>query len=235
MIEAPRIHYHQLLSPVVRPALALWLCITLLGCTTTPEAPRTKILTPEQQSRLLDLQYAALEALDRGHFSAPFNDSAEDIFARMLALNPDSDIAQRGVEQIVEHHIDVALRALAAGQKKSARRALAHARRLDPQHPSIAPTENQLNLLANAQFVRIDLPRGNIQRAPQATEEQLRRLHAQLDGNLRCRFTIAVNSDDQGRFVYQLLKQLLTNAQTAQAPRAAIVISSPNRVEATCF
>ena len=206
----------------------------LLGCS-APALPPAKILTPEQQNRLLDLEYAAIEAIDRRHFTTPYSNSASEFYAQMLALDPDSAIAQRGIEQIVEHHIDVTLRALAAGQRHAAQRALALARELDPQHPSIAPTENQLNLLANAQFIRIDLPSGDVRQAPQATVQQMQRLQAQLDRTLRCRFTIAVASDVQGRFVYRLLKQRLNSAKTMPAPSAAIVISSPNRVEATCF
>ena len=143
-----------------------------------------------------------------------------------------NEAAQRGIEQIVEHHIDVALKALAGRQQASAERALAHARRLDPQHPSIAPTENQLNLLANSKFVRIELPRGDLRKAIQRTRSQLRQLQAPLDEKLKCRFTIAVSSDDQGRLVYQLLKERLQQTLTMSA---AIIISSPNRLEGTCF
>jgi tetratricopeptide (TPR) repeat protein len=232
MIKVPRIHYHQGLTLLIKTALTTILCLMIMSCTTAPQAPVKKVLTTEQQSRLVNLEYAALDALERLHFSRPYADSAEQIFSQMLTLDPNNKEAQRGIEQIVEHHIDVALKALAGRQQASAERALAHARRLDPQHPSIAPTENQLNLLANSKFVRIDLPRGDVRQATKATKEQLQRLQAQLDANSRCRFSIAVSSDDQGRFVYQLLKQRLQHAFTMSA---AIIISSPNRVEGTCF
>lgn len=232
MIKALKIHYHRPLQKLIEAALTTMLCLMVMSCTTAPQAPLKKVLTTEQQSRLVNLEYAALDALERMHFSTPYADSAEQIFTQILALDPNSSVAQRGIEQIVEHHIDVALRALAGRQQASAKRALAHARRLDPQHPSIAPTENQLNLLANSKFVRINLPKGDVRQATKATKAQLQHLQAQLDENFRCRFTIAVSSDDQGRFVYQLLKERLQHALTLSA---AVIISSPNRVEGTCF
>ena len=232
MIKVPRILTHQGLTPLIKTALTTMFCLLLMSCTTAPEAPLKKVLTEEQQSRLLNLEYAALDALERMHFSRPYADSAEQIFSQMLTLDPNNKAAQRGIEQIVEHHINVALKALAGRQQASAERALAHARRLDPQHPSIAPTENQLNLLANSKFVRIELPRGDLRKAIQATKSQLRQLQTQLHEKLRCRFTIAVSSDDQGRLVYQLLKERLQQTLTMSA---AIIISSPNRVEGTCF
>ena len=232
MKKVPRILNHEGKTPLVTIAFTTILCLTLMSCTTAPEAPLKKVLTEEQQSRLLNLEYAALDALERMHFSRPYADSAEQIFNQMLTLDPNNEAAQRGIEQIVEHHIDVALKALAGRQQASAERALAHARRLDPQHPSIAPTENQLNLLANSKFVRIELPRGDLRKAIQPTRSQLRQLQAQLDEKLKCRFTIAVSSDDQGRLVYQLLKERLQQTVTMSA---AIIISSPNRVEGTCF
>ncbi len=232
MIKVPRILNHQGLTPLIKTALTTMFCLMVISCTTAPEAPPKKVLTEEQQSRLVNLEYAALDALERMHFSRPYADSAEQIFSQMLALDPNNKAAQRGIEQIVEHHIDVALKALAGRQQASAERALAHARRLDPQHPSIAPTENQLNLLANSKFVRIDLPKGDLRKAIQAAKLQLRQLQTQLDEKLRCRFTIAVSSDDQGRLVYQLLRERLQQTLTMSA---AIIISSPNRVEGTCF
>lgn len=232
MIKALRIHCHQRLTQLIETALITMFCLMMMSCTAPPQAPLKTVLTEEQQSRLVNLEHAALDALERMHFSAPYADSAEQIFSQMLALDPNNSVAQRGMEQIVEHHIDVALKALAGRQQASAKRALAHARRLDPQHPSIAPTENQLNLLANSKFVRINLPRGDVRQATKAIKAQLQHLQTQLDKNLRCRFTIAVSSDDQGRFVYQLLKERLQHALTVSA---AIIISSPNRVEGTCF
>lgn len=235
MIKVPRILYHRGLTPFIASALTAIVCLMLMSCTTAPDAPLEKVLSTEQQNRLVDLEYAALDALERMHFSRPYDNSAEQIFSQMLALDPDNTVAQRGIEQIVEYHIDVALKALAGRQQASAKRALAHARRLDPQHPSIEPTENQLALLANSKFVRIKLPSGDVRQAKQATTEQLQRLQAQLDPSLRCRFTIAVSSDKQGRFVYQLLKERLQNNKGAMTLSAGIIISSPNRVEGTCF
>ena len=235
MIKVPTIHCHQLLSRFTRAALAAWFCLTLMSCATAPLAPPPENLTAEQQSRLLDLEYAALDAIDRMQFSSPYANSAEEIFTQMLALDPTNLAARRGFEQIVEHHIDVALRALAGRQQSSAQRALDHARRLDPQHPSIIPTENQLALLANSKFVRIKLPRGDVRQARHATTEQLRRLLEQLDRTLRCRFTIAVSNDEQGRFVYRLLKERLQSSKGTMPLSAGIIISSPNRVEGTCF
>ncbi len=184
---------------------------------------------------LIELEYAALDALNRQHISLPQAGSAEDLYNQMLAIDPTNEPALRGIEQVVEHHVAAALDALATGQIALANSALARARRLDPSHPSIAPTENQLQLLAKAEFVRIDLPRGDLREQAYQTMQQLSNLVSQLEQQLNCRFTIAVTSDAQGRYVYQLLKRRLAEHSTNQRLRAGIVISSPNRVEGTCY
>ena len=180
---------------------------------------------------LIELEYAALDALNRNHISSPRADSAEDLYQQMLAIDPTNETASRGIERVIEHHINAALDALASRQTTLATNALAEAQRLDPSHPSIAPTEYQLQLLAKAEFVRIDLPGGDLREQAYQTMQRLDTLAARLE----CRFTIAVTSDAQGRYVYQLLKQRLAERATNQRLRAGIVISSPNRVEGTCY
>ena len=93
---------------------------------------------------LIELEYAALDALNRKHISSPRADSAEDLYQQMLAIDPTNETASRGIERVVEHHINAALDALASRQTTLATNALAEARRLDPSHPSVAPTEYQL-------------------------------------------------------------------------------------------
>jgi hypothetical protein len=241
MIEAPTTHYHRPLTHYRALVILswVWLCALLGGCAylpqQSPENPIPQVLSPQQQDALLTLEYAALDALQRQHFSAPKETSAEALYNQMLAIDPNNAAAQRGLERVLEHHVETALEAINAQQITSAKRALAQARRLDPGHPSIAPAENQLNLLANAEFARIDLPIGDVRQQPRDISRQLDDLMSQIQADQNCRFTIAVASDEQGRYVYQLLKHSISEYAANSRPRAAIVISSPNRVESTCY
>ena len=237
MIEAATIHYHRRMTGSTGRLLTAWLFVLLCGCSALEPAPTPiEPLTAEQKAMLIELEYAALDALNRKHISSPRADSAEDLYQQMLAIDPTNETASRGIERVVEHHINAALDALASRQTTLATNALAKARRLDPSHPSIAPTEYQLQLLAKAEFVRIDLPGGDLREQAYQTMQRLDTLAARLEKQQQeCRFTIAVTSDAQGRYVYQLLKQQLAERATNQRLRAGIVISSPNRVEGTCY
>lgn len=235
MIEAPNNHYHRGTAPIAKLLIAVVVGLLSACVATNTAPPTTEPLTPQQQDLLLDLEYAAVAALRRGQFSFPFANSAEDLYQQMLAMDPSNETAKRGIEQIIEQHIADALDALASQRVDAAKTALAQARRLDPTHPSIAPAETQLQLLANAEFVRIELPRGDLRQRSDRTSERLRDLLSQIDADRDCRFTIAVASDAQGRYLYQLLKQGMNEFFTQSRLRAAIVISSPNRVEGTCY
>lgn len=235
MIEVPNNHYHRGSALIAKLLMAVVAGLLSACVATNTPAPSTEPLTPQQQDILLDLEYAAVEALRRGHFSLPVANSAENLYQQMLAIDPSNETAKRGIEQILEQHIAEALDALASQHVAAANTALAQARRLDPSHPSIAPTETQLQLLANAEFVRIELPEGDVRQRSDQTYRRLRDLLSQVDANQNCRFTIAVASDAQGRYVYQLLKQGMNEFLTQSRLRAAIVISSPNRVEGTCY
>ena len=81
---------------------------------------------------LIELEYAALDALNRNHISSPRAGSAEDLYQQMLAIHPTNETASRGIERVVEHHINAALDALASRQTTLAANAMAKARRLDP-------------------------------------------------------------------------------------------------------
>ena len=97
--------------------LTAWLFILLCGCSTLKPAPTPiEPLTAEQKAMLIELEYAALDALNRNHISSPRADSAEDLYQQMLAIDPTNETASRGIERVVEHHINAALDALASRQ-----------------------------------------------------------------------------------------------------------------------
>ena len=128
----------------------------LAGCQSKPEAPEPEAepatetaaaqkIDPVVLHELLD---RADEAIANDHLTYPIEASAFAIYRQILALEPDQEDAMRGLEHIVELYIVLAMSALERNQFATARSMLSRARIIDPEHPSIEPTDEQIRLLS---------------------------------------------------------------------------------------
>ena len=180
---------------------------------------------------LLDQAEAAVA---RGHLTYPIEDSAYEIYLRILGRQPDQQDALRGMEHIVEQYIAMAMQALERHRYASARSMLARARLIDPSHPSIEPTDRQIRLLSQAE-----------RKVMKLTQEQLNNPDEELTGALQamatlpadnnCHFTISAKNDAQGRWIYQRLAAGSDSEQGTARIRAQIRIRLPAAVERLCF
>ncbi len=205
----------------------------VLGCQTAspPQQPETPSpepvpVAPEQLYPLLDAAEAAL-AEDR-LTAGPGQDSAHGYFLQVLALDPNNDEALRGVERIVERFVELALTAADDWQLATARSMLARARLIDADHPSIAPTQAQVDLLSNANREEQFFDHKNMQ------STQNRQLLARMGKTAKtfdCRATIRALNDVQGRWMYQQMNA----ASGDDRVRATMEIGLPARVALVCF
>ena len=103
-----------------------------------PTAQRSSAL-PDNESRLIaDLLFAGLQALDADRLLTPVDDSAHGRFQRVLAYDPDNEIALQGLQDIVLRYVELAEDASRQGQFEEAAGFLDRARFVDETHPAIA-------------------------------------------------------------------------------------------------
>jgi hypothetical protein len=217
--------------------LLLWLALT--GCQSgvapqpqappIPETPPAEIkkIDPVVLHNLLDTADAAIA---QGHLTFPQGNNAYDIYQRILALEPGQQDAVRGLENLVEEYVALAIQALERNQPATARSMLARARLIVPDHASIEPTEAQIRLLTQAQRKSLKLAQNKLNKPESAVGRELQAL-AQVAQNTDCRFIISAKNDAQGRWIYQQLAKGATQTRI----RAQIRIRLPASVERLCF
>jgi hypothetical protein len=158
-----------------------------------------------------------MAALNADHLSSPYTDSAIHLFTQMLRLDPSSEVARRGFEQVIERYMALATSA-------ADRSMLDKARLIDRDHPSIEPTAARVEQLARASRATVRLD--GITEAEQ--KKRVEEMTAGASG--QCRYTIAARNDAVARAVYRLLK----NANAGGRPSARVVVSTPTRIEQIC-
>ena len=216
--------------------LILW--TLLFGCAsqteeTVPVATNEPEATPAEpipRVELLALLDAADRALARDHLTSPRAGSALAIYEQILARDPSQDDARRGIERIVEEYVALAMTALERRQFASARSMLARARLINPDHPSIEPSAEQIRLIQEAERKTLQLADEDLSRESAELKAALSQLSRDAQGK-SCRFVIAASSDGQGRWIYEQLSDGSNGARL----RAQITIRRPSSVERLCF
>ncbi len=93
---------------------------------------------PDEESRLIaDLLFAGLQALDADRLLTPVDESAHGRFQRVLAYDPDNEIALQGLQNIVLRYVELSEDASRQGQFDEAAGFLDRARFVDENHPAI--------------------------------------------------------------------------------------------------
>lgn len=203
---------------------------------TEPEAPEPASkppaphLTPEETSAVQRLLTRAEQAIGEDHLTYPSKGSALALYDRVTILDPDNDQARRGLERIVERYLELALEASAQRRFSHARAMLDRARLVDPNHPGIAPTAAQLQMLANARRQVIDLDGASLRKRDQGLSGTLRKAGLASRGN-GCRARITARSDSEGRWIYQQMNEAPGDSRIT----AQLDIGSPPRIEVLCL
>ena len=210
------------------------LCLLLSACASAPTPPPPPP-APEPPARidpslLANFLDAAERAIQAGELTYPPERSALAQYQQILELEPGQDDALRGIESIVEIFIERALVALGKRQFAEARSMLARARLINPSHPSIEPTQAQIQLIAEAQREHLRLDQEALRREQTSVQAELKALAKSPPGT-SCRFYIWAKSDSQGRWIYNAL----TSGASGTRLQAQVEIRLPARVERLCF
>lgn len=215
-----------------RAALLLAGLFCLVGCPTAPpplppSAPPPPALEVAAVNALLE---RGRRAFKEDRLTLPAEGSATQLYRQALQLDPGNKAALRGLEQIVERYVKLALDALNRRQFQRARSLLERARQVDAAHPAIAPTERQARLLETAERRRLRLDAAGLAAQSQEVAGALQALGAQAK-QPGCLAVIRASSDAQGRWVYAQLNQGAGSNQV----RAQLEVAAPPSVELVCF
>jgi len=225
--------------PPTRCYLTILLTISFLlgGCQQIPDEPTVEIKTPIavippsiDPLLLITLMDAAEQAIEAGQFTYPSQGSALDLYHQILAIEPRQEDAERGLERLVELHVERAMTALGKAQYASARSMLARAKLINPNHPSIEPTQAQIRLLSNADKKFLKLDQAELARQAHSLRERVMQLALPQPGKA-CRFTILAKNDTQGRWIYEQLSK----GNPSGRIRAQIALRLPAGIERQCF
>jgi len=112
------------------------------------ELPAAAALPAERSSErerlLADLLFEGLQALDADRLLTPADDSAHGRFKRVLAYDPDNEIALQGLNDIVRRYAELAEQAALRGLFDQAEIYLERARFVNAEHAAIVDAESVL-------------------------------------------------------------------------------------------
>lgn len=196
------------------------------------EAPRLSQTRPDEQEINALLEDAEM-SMATEQFVYPAGNSALAFYDRVLILDPQNETALRGLESIVEHYLAEAMDAAANRRFEQARAFLEQARLVDPEHPGVVPTMEQITMLASANRMAVNLDADLLKARDPLLIESLRSAGKQ-SREPGCRAVIYARSDAEGRWIYQ---QMSTEAEGegGERVRANLQISWPARIEVLCF
>ena len=172
-------------------------------------------------------------AMATEHFIYPASNSALASYDRVLILDPDNEIALRGLESIAGHYLAKAMDAADKRRFEQARAFLEQAQLVDPQHPGILPTREQITMLSSARRTAVSLDPDMLKARDPLLLESLRGAGRQ-SRQPGCRAVIHARSDAEGRWIYQQMSND-AEAENGERVRANVQISWPARIEVLCF
>ncbi|MEQ8953487.1 MAG: hypothetical protein RL120_05080 [Gammaproteobacteria bacterium] len=169
------------------------------------DTPAESRAEPDRQQLIADILFEGLQALDADRLLTPVDDNAHARFQRVLAYDPDNEIALQGLQDIVLRYIELASDAAKQGLFEDAQQLLERARFVDEEHPLIAATwlELQAEMSSGDLFFQFDnsemLRRTELVTAELADVARLAREHGAF-------FLITAPSDETARWMYSVMR-----------------------------
>ena len=191
--------------------------------------PKTNVSneTSIEQDKIRTLIEAAERAIQKDQLLYPKQENAYAYLSSIIALDSDNTEARRGFEKIIERYIQLSIKAIDRKQFNRAQSMLDRARLIDKKHPSIAPTQKQLDLIASS---KIDVLKINNNEISVELEQRIASFGLSPP-KMDCRFLISARNDEHGRSIYQKLKGVKNNIKL----NAQINIKLPTQIERQCF
>lgn len=163
----------------------------------------------DRRSMIPDILYAALQALSEDKLLTPIDDNAHGRFKRVLAMDPQNELALEGLQDIVQRYLQLAGESMNRGLFDEANTMLGRARFVDSNHPGIAAAEEALRVEMESDdlFFELDYPiyasRSDMAREELADIARQTREHEAF-------FLITAPNDDLGRWMVSVMREAVT-------------------------
>ncbi len=153
-----------------------------------------------------DLLYEALQALNADRLLTPIDDNAHARFKRVLAMDPQNQLALEGLQDIVKRYLELTQQSIRRGQFEEAKRLLDRARFVDASHPEIAVVEAALQRDMNSDdlFFVLDYPQYAAR--SEAAEQELGDIAKQIREH-EAFFLIAAPNDELARWMVSVMRE----------------------------
>ena len=159
-----------------------------------------------QQRMIADLLFAGLQALDDDRLLTPADDNALSRFRRVLAFDPDNEIALQGVQDIVARYLELAAEASRQGLWEEAGVMLDRARVVDDGHPGIAAAARELEAEKESGDLFFRFDGGDLARRTEGVRNQLAEV-AQQARQYNAFFLITAPSDELARWMFSVMRE----------------------------
>lgn len=160
----------------------------------------------DEQQFLADILFEGLQALDADRLLSPVDDNAHARFQRVLAYDPDNEIALQGLQDIASRYLELSLQSSRRGLFGEAATMLENARFVDADHPDIASTWITLQAEINSGDLFFDLDNNAVTRRSESAQVQLANIARQAR-DLSANFLITAPNDDNARWMFNTMRE----------------------------
>ncbi len=162
--------------------------------------------TLERQRLIADILFEGLQALDADKLLTPVDDNAHARFQRVLAYEPDNEIALQGLQDIVLRYVELAGEAGKQGLFDQAESLLDRARFVDEEHPSIAAALLELQAERNSGDLFFQFDDLAVARRTESFQAELADIARQAKEH-EAFFLITAPNDDLARWMYSVMRE----------------------------
>ncbi|MCG8413546.1 MAG: hypothetical protein MI746_04940 [Pseudomonadales bacterium] len=191
-------------------------------------------VTSANQRLIADLLFAGLQALDADRLLTPIDDNAHARFQRVLAYDPDNEIALQGLQDIVARYLELAGEASRQGLFDEAEVLLDRARFVDDEHPAIGPAAQALSAERNSGDLFFDFDSRELARQTDAVRAQLAEVAEQAREH-NAFFLITAPNDELARWMFAVMRDAVTGyrlrGNIELASRASIRLRMPQGID----
>lgn len=159
-----------------------------------------------RQRILADMLYEARLAYEDNRLLSPSGNNAYDMFNAVLDFDPDNEVARQGIHDIVLRYVELADAATGLGQFDNAESYLGRAARIDGDEPAILEARRRLEQARDIKMDVFPLAAGELDRRSLEIMVELGEI-GQYIREKEATFLIIARSDEEGRWIYQVMRQ----------------------------
>jgi len=186
-------------------ALSFSLLLLNTGCMVQQPKQVVELPVAIMENPIDKLLTKAQLAFEKNHLTTPADSSAYRFYLEALSLDPHSEIALAGINNIIEQYLSWALANADSGDYNEARQYLQRASSIDGSHPNIHPVLQSIEEREQAVVIKFVLDPKRVE-ARRVSKMVLRRIAQQISKDITF-VTIQAPDDASGRWLYQELNE----------------------------